>query len=112
MKTLPSLKAKHQDWHRADIKSALEKAGWTLAALGKSRGYQRGSLVNVLNTPYPKAERIIAEVLGTTPQTIWPSRYNQDGLPVSGRVRSCVTLFNSKFNTPENNYNVEFGGAN
>ena len=26
-------KAKKQDWHRADIKAALEKAGWTLRKL-------------------------------------------------------------------------------
>ena len=61
MKTSLDQKAKPQDWHRADIKAALEKAGWTFAALGKSRGYTRGALVNVLNTSYPKAERIVAE---------------------------------------------------
>lgn len=112
MKTSLDQKAKPQDWHRADIKAALEKAGWTFAALGKSRGYTRGALVNVLNTSYPKAERIVAEVLGTTPQAIWPSRYKEDGSPISGRVRLCLELVNSKFNTSSAKRNVELAGGN
>jgi Ner family transcriptional regulator len=74
-----------QDWHRADIKAALEKAGWTLRQLAVAQGYCPGALRNPLNGPWPKGERIIADALGTTPQTIWPSRYNPDGTSKSGR---------------------------
>lgn len=112
MKTSLSEKAKPQDWHRADIKSALEKAGWTLASLGKSRGYVRGVMVNALNGPYPKAERIIADALGTTPQTIWPSRYNEQGEPARGRRMRCGELRNTKFNTSQAQCKVEVAGGN
>ncbi|EON5665144.1 transcriptional regulator, partial [Escherichia coli] len=32
-------------------------------------------LKNALDKRYPKAEKIIADALGMTPQDIWPSRY-------------------------------------
>lgn len=113
MKTPLIQKAKQQDWHRADIKSALEKAGWTLASLGKERGYvARSALVSALNGAYPKAERIIAAALGTTAQTIWPSRYNDHGEPISGRKARGSGLINSKFNTATVKRNVELTVGN
>lgn len=78
-------KAKQQDWHRADIKAALEKQGWSLRKLALARGYCAGALRNPLNQPWPKGERIIADALCTTPQKIWPTRYNEDGTSKSGR---------------------------
>ncbi|WP_249269987.1 helix-turn-helix domain-containing protein, partial [Salmonella enterica] len=42
--------------------------------------YQAGlspdSLRNVFTRSWPRAERIIADALGITPQEIWPSRYD------------------------------------
>jgi len=100
-------KAKQQDWHRADIKAALEKAGWTLRKLAITRGYSSGVLRNPLNAPWPKGERVIAEAIGTTAQTIWPSRYNEDGTPISGRQVRCNGLVKRKFNTGIVQCNVE-----
>ena len=65
-----------QDWHRADIKAALEKAGWSLRSLGKEYGYSPGSLKLALRKPWPKAEAIIAAAIGVKPWEIWPSRYH------------------------------------
>lgn len=64
-----------QDWHRADIKSALEKRGKTMRALSREAGLSPDSLRNVFSRHWPKAETIIASALGVTPQSIWPSRY-------------------------------------
>ena len=70
-----------QDWHRADILAALKKAGLSLRQLGMAHGYSPTSLNNVLDRPWPKAERIVAEVLGVTPESIWPSRYQEKPSP-------------------------------
>lgn len=66
---------KSQDWHRADIKSALEKIGITLRDLSRAAGLSPDSLRNVFTRHWPRAELIIAVALETTPDVIWPSRY-------------------------------------
>lgn len=69
-----------QDWHPADVVAEVRKAGWSLQQLGIENGYtHRSSLALALRKPYPKAEKIIADALGKSPQDIWPSRYNKDG---------------------------------
>jgi Ner family transcriptional regulator len=103
----PSQKAKQQDWHNADIKAGLEKAGWTLSKLAAAHGYARSTLCAPLKMAWPKGERIIANTLGTTPQTIWPSRYDDDGAPISGRRIRHNGLVNQKFNTGISQCNVE-----
>jgi Ner family transcriptional regulator len=75
-------KASHEDWHPADIKASLAKAGWSLNQLGLSKGYRtKSALARALHGPYPKAERIIAKAIGVKPETIWPSRYDKSGKP-------------------------------
>lgn len=75
-KTRTPKKPARQDWHKADIKAALEKAGWTLRALSIAHGSRHGTtLRQALVQPYPKAERIIAAAIGVDPANIWPSRY-------------------------------------
>lgn len=70
------MEPKSQDWHRADIKSALEKRGITLRDLSRQAGLSPDSLRNVFTRSWPRAERIIADALGITPQEIWLSRYS------------------------------------
>lgn len=70
------MEPKSQDWHRADIKSVLEKRGITLRDLSRQAGLSPDSLRNVFTRSWPRAERIIADALGITPQEIWPSRYD------------------------------------
>lgn len=72
---------KGQDWHPADVKSALEKAGWSLRRLSRHHGYSDHFLALVFQLPYTtvKAERFVAEAIGRTPEEIWPSRFNADG---------------------------------
>lgn len=68
-----------QDWHVADIKCALEKQGWSLSRLSKRNGLCRSACQMALYHPWPKMERLIANAIGVPPQTIWPSRYGEDG---------------------------------
>lgn len=115
MKT--SLKKENpQDWHRADIKAALEKAGWTLRQLALAHGYVAGVMRHPLNQQYPKCEAIIAQAIGVTPQTIWPTRYNQDGTPkklAPSRQRATyIKPARQKFNTSNAQCNVEVTAGN
>lgn len=72
---------KGQDWHPADVKAALEKAGWSLRRLSAHHGYSSSSMAHALK-PAETSSRVelrIAEALGIAPHEIWPSRYNADG---------------------------------
>lgn len=64
-----------RDWHVADIKAALEKAGTNFERLARENGIAGATLRNALRFKYPKSERIIAEKIGVQPEEIWPSRY-------------------------------------
>lgn len=78
MSTFESAKKSQEDWHRADIVAALHKQGWSLRRLSLHHGYKSaGALKNALDRPWPKGERIIAEVIGLPPESIWPTRYHK-----------------------------------
>jgi len=68
-------KKKPVDWHREDILAAVRKKKKSLAALSREHGLAAGTLVNALNKPWPRGERIIANAIGVPPFKIWPSRY-------------------------------------
>jgi Ner family transcriptional regulator len=69
------MNGKIQDWHRADIKAALEKKGLTFRKLSTQAGLKPDTLKNVLDRKWPKGELIIADAIGVAPSAIWPSRY-------------------------------------
>lgn len=66
-----------KDWHRADIIAAIKKKGTTLSEVSRATGYAPSTLSNAFAHSWPKAEKIIAEVIGVPPCDIWPSRYNK-----------------------------------
>lgn len=63
------------DAHPAHVKARLELAGTSLRKLAKANGYSH--INEVLHRPWVAAERIVARALGTTPEEIWPSRYQR-----------------------------------
>lgn len=69
------------DLHKADVKAALEKAGWTLRSLAASLKLNPATLTRALTERYPASERRIADALGKHPMEIWPSRYTDEGQP-------------------------------
>lgn len=89
-------KPAREDWHKADIVASLWKRGTSLERLAREHGYGPNSISGALHRPYPKAERIIAEALDTTPQAIWPSRYHPDGAPRSGRGERGLGRYKAK----------------
>ncbi|MDH5259401.1 MAG: helix-turn-helix domain-containing protein [Gammaproteobacteria bacterium] len=69
-----------KDWHKADIKAELEKAGWSLRALSFHHGYKHpDTLKRVFQRRWPKGEKLIAEAIGQKPENIWPTRYPDKG---------------------------------
>jgi len=104
-------KPARKDWHRKDIIAAVCKAGTNLQQLSYLYGYKAGVLRNALNGPAPLYERLIAEFIGTTPQTIWPSRYHADGTPRSGRGERGLGRYKAKFNASNKQRNVKLTGA-
>ncbi len=70
------------DWHPADILAALKKRGHSLAGLSVSNGYHPTAAGKALKQSWPAMERLVATALGVAPQTIWPSRYDQNGRPL------------------------------
>lgn len=75
------------DWHKADIKAALEKAGWTIRQLAHHHQLNESTLRGALSYSYPASERRIANAIGLLPQLIWPSRYDEAGNPTGKRGR-------------------------
>ncbi|MEI7240175.1 MULTISPECIES: helix-turn-helix domain-containing protein [Pectobacterium] len=65
-----------QDWHPADIIAALKKWGKSLTAVSRNAGLASSTFANALKRHFPKGERLIAEALGSSPEQVWPSRYN------------------------------------
>ena len=106
-----SKKPASKDWHRAQVVAAVRMADETLAGLSRKHGYAVMTLRNALYLPATKYERIIAEILGTTPQKIWPSRYHKDGTPKSGRGERGIGRFKAKFNGSARSRNVNLTGT-
>lgn len=79
-----SKKPAREDWNKADIKAALEKAGWTCRKLAKAHNMAHSYFSDTFTRPNPRAQAIMAKVIGYTPSTIWPSRYDKDGNPKRG----------------------------
>ena len=80
------------DWHPADVKAALEKAGITQTALARANGYQISAPGKAMRKSWPAVERIIAAAIGLHPKEIWPSRYTARGRPLrEGRWPDSTT---------------------
>lgn len=89
-----------KDWHSKDIIAAVHKTGTSFQRMSRLNGYSANTLTQCLFKPYPKCERIIAAHLKTTPQSIWPSRYNEDGTPKSGRGQRGLGRHASNLKAP------------
>ena len=88
------------DWHPEDIKAAVRKTGTTLSALSRAAGLSDGAAKRALETPWPRAEAIIASRIGRRPQDIWPSRYDHEGLPIRGRPIAAARIPSAPGPTP------------
>lgn len=63
-----------------DIKIRLKKAGSGISAIARDLGIKPGS-VTVVSQGYRRSQNVqkaIANKLGTTPEAIWPARYEKE----------------------------------
>ena len=90
----PEKNTSQGDWHPADIKAALDKAGWTLRSLAAHHGFTGACSLSrtIAGQSYPLNEKRIAEAIGVKPQDIWPSRYYPDGTKQPRGLRGLRTL--------------------
>lgn len=86
-------KASHEDWHPAEVVAALRMKKISLRQLALLNGYgNANSLTSALRRPYPLAEALIAEAIGTPANEIWPTRYGSDGKPNRGESGAKAML--------------------
>lgn len=71
--------AQQTDMTPADIKLALSNAGYSYADVDKLFGLAPCTSTNAAKRPDHKGEIAIAGALSKPPQSIWPSRYADDG---------------------------------
>lgn len=57
-------KASQGDWHPADVKATLEKAGWTLRKLGAHHGVSGKAVMKALRERNLPSEKRIADAIG------------------------------------------------
>lgn len=76
-----------EDWHPARIKYELEVRGYSLAKLSRLNGYSPTAAGRALRTSWPAMEAAIAEAIGVAPERIWPSRYDERGVPHAYKPR-------------------------
>ena len=81
------------DWHPADVLAALKKRGRSLAGISVANGYHPTAAGKALRGSWPAMEAVIAAAIGIAPCQIWPSRYDDAGLPIKpARSRSATAI--------------------
>lgn len=99
------------DWHPAFIVYQLRLKGLSLRRLARLSGYAASSGTCAMYAPFPKIERLIADAIGVEPQTIWPSRYDEDGIPKGPRRRLRHLKQQLKRTTARGARNVQVTGS-
>lgn len=84
-----------QGWHRADIKAALFKQGYTLVRVAQRHGVGASTIRKALIEPCFAGEQAILATLNRrrdassrlSGHDLWPERYDPDGTPRHPRAR-------------------------
>ena len=89
--------------HRKEwIKYQLLIRGCTLTDLANKEGVGNQQPTKALAASYPKWEYIISKELGTTPQLLWPERYDKYGVPLRDK-RGITSKYHFLGNSQPNN---------
>jgi lambda repressor-like predicted transcriptional regulator len=73
-----SVKRMAADKPPAEIKFLLNSRGLTFADVDRAYGLKEGAARKAVRHPYFDAEFAIAEMLGTSPRQLWPSRFDAE----------------------------------
>ncbi len=91
--------SKKPGMNKERIKAELRILDGTMKAFAEKRGMDERVIRRALLVPQPRAEKVIAEALGTTPQALWPDRYTDDILSAPRHWRRHVNVSSPKSNT-------------
>lgn len=73
------------DAHRADVKAALEKAGYRPTQAARTLKVSRSCLSQAIDhrnpTPFWRLKKGVAALIGVPPQSLWPSLFDAKGRP-------------------------------
>jgi Ner family transcriptional regulator len=69
----------HANWTRQRILYELRERGTSAAELADRNGLTRFVVYGAMERPYPKVQKLIADVIGEGCETIWPQFYAADG---------------------------------
>jgi Ner family transcriptional regulator len=67
------------------VVARLKAAGWSLSDVAGLLGITQSAVSQVAKRPSPRVQAAIARILGVSPASLWPERYDADGLPVDRR---------------------------
>ena len=82
------------------VRNQLGLRGLSLASISRNHGYHISAAGLVRDYRYPFFEKVIADILGHTPQDIFQDRYTLDGKPIG---RNYPRHLNLSKNIPEVN---------
>lgn len=85
---IPHDPAQRWEW----IKYQLRARGSSAANLARQLGITDRAIRAAKERSYPRVERAIAAALDTTPQALWPERWNADGTPLRQRPKRAERL--------------------
>ncbi len=72
-----------KDWPWYRVKAAVEAQGGPLVEVAIASGVGSSSICHVKRWPNPRLQSAIAKTIGVSAATIWPTRYDKQGQPVS-----------------------------
>ena len=77
-------------WHPADIYASIRKKGGTYASIARMYGMDRSTPRSATVRPCYAGEQAIADFIGVPAKTIWPDRYDENGLPLHPKIRRII----------------------
>lgn len=75
---LPETPEERREW----IKYNLKIRGLSFSELGRRHNRSRQIVARALYETSPYWQRVIAEAVGSTPQALWPERFDENNLPL------------------------------
>lgn len=72
-----------RNWHRAEIKAAIEMAGTNMSAIARSAGLTPGAVGRAVanRRPMCRVKAIVARAIGRRAHEIWPSLFDERDSP-------------------------------
>lgn len=71
-----------RDWHKAQVKAAIEMAGTSLSEIARKNGLHPSAVQHAVKVrpggPLLRIKRIIAATIGRSPHEVWPSLFDRD----------------------------------